>query len=345
VNRAAHAEREAAGTAVDPCASPRVSPPALLTARAVVRRFGRRTVLHDVDLTLSPGCVVALIGPNGAGKSTLLSVLAGHLRPSSGEVAWHAPDRHGRFRGWLGMSPQGAALPRYETPRRFLAHLARLQRAEKPQESAAEILDAVGLGARGEVRMRALSEGERKLVAIGQAFLGAPRVVLLDEPTSALDPWGRQRLRALVRARRDAGGAVLLASHNLAEAEQLCDEALILVGGRIEAAGPLSTLLHAPAEVRFEIGAGGSVPADDIRAALAETKVDFDPDTRILTLQAIEAASPIEHAAAVALRLLSEAGAEVRRVVYGRSLERALTSLVTGQGRTSAAAGAEIVRA
>jgi ABC-2 type transport system ATP-binding protein len=323
----------------------------LLSARAIGRRFGGRQVLDDVDVTLRPGCVVGLVGPNGAGKSTLLAILAGLLRPTGGLVTWHAEGAHGRFRGWLGMLPQGAPLPRSETPLRLLTHLARLQREADPLASAAEVLDAVGLGdRRASTRMRALSEGERKLVAIGQAFLGAPRVVLLDEPTSALDPWGRQRLRALIRTRRDAGGAVLLASHNLVETEQLCDEALVMVDGRLEAAGALSTLLHTPHEARIELGPSDRVPVDAIRAALVGAGADFDVEARVLTLRATEPKSPglpdwqAEQACGVALRLLADAHVEVRRVVYGRSLERALTALVTAK-RSPATGGTEILRA
>jgi len=316
---------------------------ALLVARAVGRRFGRRTALADVDVTLVPGRVVGLFGPNGAGKSTLLSLLAGHLRPSSGEVCWFGEGARGRFRGWMGMLPQAAPLPRHETPRRILVHLARVQRAVAPDAAAAEVLDAIGLAARADLRMRVLSEGERKLVAIGQAFLGAPQVVLLDEPTSALDPWGRQRLRALVRARRDAGAAVLLASHNLAEAEQLCDEAIVLVAGRVQTVGALSTLLHAPDEIRFEIGVSGAIPVAQLRAALAGVIVEFDAETRVLSLQGIGSAAPVERVVGTAFGLLAAAGAEVRRVVCGRSLERALTALVTlDEGR--AAEQAEVVR-
>jgi ABC-2 type transport system ATP-binding protein len=322
-----------------------ISAPALLTARAISRHFGRRSVLSSVDVALLPGRVVGLIGPNGAGKSTLLSILAGHLRPSDGQVAWHVAGANGRLRGWLGMLPQGAPPPRQETPRGFFSHLAKLQHVADPTACAAEMLEAIGLGHRAKIRIRSLSEGERKLVAIGQAFLGAPRVVLLDEPTSALDPWGRQRLRALIRARRDAGAAVLLASHNLGEAEQVCDEAVVLVDGRVESTGALSTLLRAPREMRLEMGIGGTVPVEAIRAALAGgASVEFDADTRVLTLQATAPLAQAEQVAGATFRLLAEAGVEVRRVVYGRSLERALTSLVT-RGRATADADLGIVRA
>ena len=308
---------------------------ALVVARALTRRFGKQIALAGVDVTLQPGQVVGLIGPNGAGKSTLLSVLAGHMRPSSGEVSWPGAGTHGHFRGWLGMLPQGAALPPQETPRRLLVHLARMQHEPDPEACAEKVLDALALAARADLRLRALSEGERKLVAIGQAFLGAPQVVLLDEPTSALDPWGRQRLRALVRARRDEGGAVLLASHNLAEAEQLCDAVMVMVGGRIQALGTLSELLESRDEVRFEVGGAGRLPLEAMRSALPGTAVELDSEARIVTLQGLTRQTTSEQMVATAFRLLAQAGVEVRRVVCGRSLERALTALVTAESRGS----------
>jgi ABC-type multidrug transport system ATPase subunit len=226
------------------------------------------------------------------------------------------------------MLPQAAPLPAQETPRRFLTHLARMQHAADPESCVTEVLTMIGLENRSEIRMRALSEGERKLVAIGQAFLGAPQVVLLDEPTSALDPWGRQRLRTLVRARRDAGGAVVLASHNLGEAEQLCDEAMVLADGRVQTVAALSSLLHAPDEVRFEIGHCGTLPIDQIRTAVEGITAEFDAQIRVVTVRGIASPAQMERVVGTSLRLLSEAGADVRRVVCGRSLEWALTAMV-----------------
>jgi ABC-2 type transport system ATP-binding protein len=322
--------------------TPPVPPPApvaeeaLLAARGLTRRFGKRVAVSGVDLTLLPGRVVGLLGPNGAGKSTLLSLLAGHLRPTSGRVTGEGLAEQAGLRGRIGMLPQGAPLPADETPRRLLAQLARLQHAAAPDDAVAEVLRATGLERAADTRLRALSGGESKLVAIGQAFLGAPRVVLLDEPTSALDPWGLQRLRALIRARRDAGAAVLLASHNLGEAEQLCDEVIVLRDGRVRLVAKLSTLLGASDEVRFEIGLSGRLPVDQIRATLPGVTADFDPEARVLVLGGIGRAQPADRVVATVYRLLGEAGAEVRRVISGRSLEAALTAAVTADAEREA---------
>jgi ABC-2 type transport system ATP-binding protein len=304
---------------------------ALLAGRGLSRRFGKRMALIDVSLTLRPGRVIGLLGANGAGKSTLLSLLAGHLRPTAGRVIWGGGARANGARGRLGMLPQGAPLPGAETPRRILTQLACLQRAPDPAGAAAEILAAVGLEPRADERLRTLSEGERKLVAIGQAFLGRPEVILLDEPTAALDPWGRRHLRALVRARRDTGAVVMLSSHNLPEAEQLCDDAIVLRRGRIQSAGALSDLLGVSDEVRFEIGRAGRLPIESIRRVLPNVAVHFEPETRTLTLVGLRLSEQMDQVVATTSRLLTEVGAEVRRVVYGRSLEGALTALTTSE--------------
>ena len=304
-----------------------VSADAVLTARGLSRSFGKRLAVADVDLTLSPGRVVGLLGPNGAGKSTLLALLAGHTRPSAGRVIWSDASGAYPVRGRLGMLPQGAPLPPDETPRRFLILLARLQHAADPDAAVAEVLAAVGLSGKADLRMRTLSAGESKLVAIGQAFLGSPQVILLDEPTSALDTRGRQRLRALVRGHRERGAAVVLASHNLSEAEQLCDDVIVLRAGRIALTGRMSELLGALDQARLEIGLAGRLPLDELRAALSTVTVEREAETGALTLLGFRSAAELDRGVTIALQLLNAAGAEVRRVVRGRSLEGALTAL------------------
>ena len=305
---------------------------ARLVARGLSRRFGKRLAVSAVDLTLLPGRVVGLFGANGAGKSTLLALLAGHLQPSAGTVEWPGA-RQGGLRGRLGMLPQGAPLPVDETPRRILMHLARLQLVAQPAAAVDDVLDAVGLKRVAETRLRNLSGGERKLIGIAQAFLGQPEVVLLDEPTSALDPWGRQRLRSLVRGRREAGAAIVIASHNLAEAEQLCDEAVVLDAGRVAAAGPLAALLGPPGEVRFELGQTGRLPLEAIKAALPGVRTAVEGEQRSLVLSAIEPAARVESVVQTTYRLLGEAGVDVRRVITGRTLEAALTGPASADGQ------------
>jgi ABC-2 type transport system ATP-binding protein len=210
-----------------------------VVAERLERRYGRRTVVRDLNLRLVPGSVMGLVGPNGAGKTTLLSMLAGFIRPSSGTIAWSEP----RSCGDVGVLPQSAGLHPDETPERFLTFAARLQGLPAPAEAARAMLSDLGLSGQVRRRARTLSPGEQRLVAIGQAFLGDPKVILLDEPTEALDPWGRVRLRRMVRAHQQRGAAILIASHNLVEVERMCDVVAVMADGRLITCGPLATLV------------------------------------------------------------------------------------------------------
>ena len=205
-------------------------PDALLSARQVARRFGRRVVLEPLDLELARGEVVALGGPNGAGKSTLLAILAGALAPSGGEVVTAEPRRV----GWM---PQQPALYRRLTPRENLELFARLAGLDDPEAAVARALEAVDLEDE-ERRTADLSVGNVQRLNLAIGLLGAPDVLLLDEPTASLDVAHRQRLWRLVDELRAAGGAVLFATHNLEEARRSADRLLVLQDGRATYAGP-----------------------------------------------------------------------------------------------------------
>jgi ABC-2 type transport system ATP-binding protein len=200
-------------------------PEALLSARRVARRFGRRVVLEPIDLELAGGEVVALGGPNGAGKSTLLAILAGALAPSAGEVEVPGAARV----GWM---PQEPALYRRLTPRENLALFARLAALDDPAAAVDRVLAAVGLGAE-ERRAADLSVGNVQRLNLAIGLLGEPDVLLLDEPTASLDVAHRQSLWRLVDGLRERGGAVLFATHNLEEARRAADRLLVLQDGAV----------------------------------------------------------------------------------------------------------------
>jgi ABC-2 type transport system ATP-binding protein len=200
-------------------------PEALLSARRVARRFGRRVVLEPLDLDLGEGEVVALGGPNGAGKSTLLAILAGALRPTAGEVETREPARV----GWM---PQAPALYRRLTPRENLELFARLAGLDGPAAAVERALAAVGLEAE-ERRAAELSVGNVQRLNLAIGLLGEPDVLLLDEPTASLDVAHRQGLWRLVDALRARGGAVLFATHNLEEARRAADRLLVLQEGAV----------------------------------------------------------------------------------------------------------------
>jgi ABC-type multidrug transport system ATPase subunit len=204
--------------------------PALLRARGLARRFGRRVALAPVDFELAPGEAVALVGPNGAGKSTLLALLAGALEPSAGRI-----ERASGIRiGWV---PQRAAHYGRLTPRENLELFGRLEAVAEPEAAAGRLLARFGLPDDGRLSDE-LSVGNRQRLDLALALLDGPDVLLLDEPTASLDPGQRALLWAEAEDLREAGGAFAFATQNLDEVERLARRVLALRGGEVVFSGP-----------------------------------------------------------------------------------------------------------
>ena len=169
--------------------------------KALEKRFGSAKALSDLTLELDSGPPIALIGPNGAGKTTLFSVLCGFLKPSSGsvEVLGLKPGSR-ELVGKLTSMPQDAQMDPHFTVGRQLKHYARLQGLSKHDAGvdASRVLELVQLQNAESMKPEALSHGMRKRVALAQALLGTPELVLLDEPTAGIDPPNVKIIRDLV---------------------------------------------------------------------------------------------------------------------------------------------------
>ena len=214
----------------------------LVEARAVGRRFGGRTALHDVSLAAAPGEVVALAGPNGAGKSTLLALLAGALRPSSGTVS---------SAGRIGYVPQQPALWRRLTVRENLRLVARLA----GHDGVEGVLAANALVEIADRRVAELSIGQAQRANVAAGLIGDPDVLLLDEPTAALDPRQRRLVWELVAAVPARGGAVVFTTQNVEEVPLHADRLVALAGGVLVFEGSEADLrarVASPAGERFE---------------------------------------------------------------------------------------------
>jgi ABC-2 type transport system ATP-binding protein len=196
----------------------------------LARSFGGHPAVDGVSFDVQPGEVVGLLGPNGAGKTTTIRMALGLLRPHAGRVEISRP---------LGYLPE--LLQPYDglTVRSYLRFCCRTRRIAASAVDAA-LHDAVVDDLAGRPIGR-LSKGQRQRVALAQAVLGTPQALLLDEPTASLDPKQVVDVRAIVRRRADAGAAVLVSTHLLAEAAAVCDRVVVLSAGRvvaIEAPGP-----------------------------------------------------------------------------------------------------------
>jgi len=208
-----------------------------LVLDGVVKRYGSRTVLAGVSLTVAPGELVALLGPNGAGKTTAVEILEGYRRADGGMVRVLGIDPAiggPALKARVGLMLQGGGLDPRSTPRDALRLYARFHDGGCDPEA---LLETVGLGGVTRTRARRLSGGERQRLALALALVGEPEVLILDEPTAGMDPEARRTTRALIAGLRDEGRAILLTTHDLGDVEQLADRVAILHGGRIVADG------------------------------------------------------------------------------------------------------------
>jgi ABC-2 type transport system ATP-binding protein len=239
-----------------PAAPPSAPAPADLPDSAVETRDlvkvyrgdkGRtKTALHGVTLSVRRGEMFGLLGPNGAGKSTLINIMAGLVNKTSGEVRiWGIDlDRDPRgIRAAIGVVPQELNLDAFFTPRELLDVQAGLYGVPRHERRTDEILAAVGLADKAEAYARTLSGGMRRRLLVAKALVHSPPVLVLDEPTAGVDVELRQHLWAYVRNLNARGTTVLLTTHYLEEAEELCDRIAIINHGRLIALDSKAGLL------------------------------------------------------------------------------------------------------
>ena len=239
---------------------------AALAFDGVSKRFGRLSALSEVSWAMAAGDKTCLLGPNGAGKSTSIRLLEGALKPSAGEV-WllganpGTPGYEGARRR-TGIVPQGPGMYEELSVGDYLELTRRLYGAGKDQGVA----EVFGLGPYMKQRLARLSGGFQRRVVVAAALSADPEVLLLDEPTVGLDPLARHEVKEFLKSRME-GRTTLLCTHNLAEAQELCEKVVILEGGKVVVQARIRDLVAGESSV-VEMAARGGV--DSLRAALSE---------------------------------------------------------------------------
>ncbi|GLW20920.1 MULTISPECIES: ABC transporter ATP-binding protein [Microbispora] len=239
----------------------------LIVARGLVKRFGDFTAVDGIDLEVAPGEAFGFLGPNGAGKSSTMRMIGCVSVPTAGELRILGMDavRDGpRIRARLGVCPQLDNLDPDLTVRENLVTYARyfgLSRAES-RRRADELLEFVQLSDRANGKVEPLSGGMKRRLTIARAMVNEPDLVLLDEPTTGLDPQARHLLWERLFRLKQRGATLVLTTHYMDEAEQLCDRLVVMDGGRIVAEGSPRSLIetYSTAEVvelRFPDGLEG----------------------------------------------------------------------------------------
>ena len=205
----------------------------------VVFAVGGRRVIDGVTLVLEAGMRTVIVGPNGAGKSVLLRLCHGLLQPTSGTVAWNAPELPGEPRRQAMVFQRPVLLRRSALANvAYALALARVPAAQR-EARAREALRKVGLDGLAQNPARVLSGGEQQRVALARAWALNPEVLFLDEPTANLDPGATHEIERVVGAMHAAGTKIVMVTHNLGQARRLADEILFLHQGRLlERAAP-----------------------------------------------------------------------------------------------------------
>jgi ABC-2 type transport system ATP-binding protein len=245
-----------------------------ISANALTKRYGRKAAVDAVSFDVSAGEIVGFLGPNGAGKTTTLRMLAGLIRPSSGEGRVLGSRVPGPSLREVGTMIEEPSFYPYMTGRDNLRHAALLHGDVAPARID-ELLAFVKMEDAALKRVKAYSQGMRQRLALARALLWRPRVLLLDEPTNGLDPVGIAEIRENLRAVAKGGVTILVSSHILAEIEKLVDRILAIERGRLVFDGPLARLLaHLDATtVRYAIRA-----ADGVRLLDALRGMGLDPE-------------------------------------------------------------------
>jgi ABC-2 type transport system ATP-binding protein len=205
--------------------------------RGLIKRYGAKTAVDGLDLTVARGSLTAVLGPNGAGKTTTIETCEGYRRPDAGTVRVLGLDplsQASELRPRVGVMLQSGGVYPGARAMEMLRHTAGLHADPLDVDELAERL---GLGSCGRTVYRRLSGGQQQRLALAMAVVGRPELVFLDEPTAGLDPQARRATWDLVRDLRRDGVSIVLTTHHMDEAEQLADDVAIVDGGKVIAQG------------------------------------------------------------------------------------------------------------
>jgi len=206
-----------------------------------------KEALKGIDLEVPRGSIFGLLGPNGAGKSTMINILAGLVTKTAGEAHVYGidTDKHPRrARRAIGVVPQELNLDAFFSPREALEFQAGLFGVPKSERRTDEILEAVGLADKADAYARSLSGGMRRRLLVAKALVHQPPVVILDEPTAGVDVELRRSLWRHMRELNDSGVSVILTTHYLEEAEEMCDQIAIIDHGEVVACDDKKALIR-----------------------------------------------------------------------------------------------------
>jgi ABC-2 type transport system ATP-binding protein len=241
----------------------------MLELRALRKTFdpgllkGKVEVLKGLSLEVERGEIFGFLGPNGAGKTTTIKAITGLIRPDEGQITvCGLPHDSLEARRRIGFMPESPYFYNHLTGREFLRFCGDLLGLDqgRGERRIGEVLGQVAMADRADRPMRAFSKGMLQRMALAQALLGSPDLLILDEPMSGLDPTGRRDVRDIIRAERERGATVFFSSHIIPDVEALCDRVAIMVDGTVRATGTVRDLVAREVEA-YELTFVGVDPA------------------------------------------------------------------------------------
>jgi ABC-2 type transport system ATP-binding protein len=268
-----------------------------VSIRHLRKAFGPVQALAGIDLEVGQGEFFGLLGPNGAGKTTLISILAGLTRADTGSAAVMGHDvvtGYREARRSLGVVPQELVFDPFFTVRETLRFQAGYFGLRNSDDWIDEILANLDLVSKADANMRSLSGGMKRRVLVGQALVHKPQVIVLDEPTAGVDVGLRQSLWAFVRKLNQQGHTIILTTHYLEEAEELCGRIAMLNHGRMVALEDKQTLLHGYRGITVRITAPAAPAAFAAKLTRREGDVHFFNLDSFAELEALLAAYRLE---------------------------------------------------
>ncbi len=277
-----------------------------IEAEGLVKRFGDRTVLDGVDLSVPKGSVLGLLGHNGAGKTTLVRVLTTLLRADGGRAfvaGYDVASQAGAVRSSIALAGQYAAIDDLLTGRQNLELVARLRHLSRPDARvrAAELLAELGLDDAADRRLTTYSGGMRRRLDLAACLVTRPSVLFLDEPTTGLDPASRLDLWAAVRGLVDEGVTVLLTTQYLEEADELADSIVVLAEGAVVAEGTSAELKARLGRERVVVDLGAGADWDravSVLGPLSTSPLELDERRLSITLGASDPLAALSRIAA-----------------------------------------------
>lgn len=301
----------------------------IIKTESLSKDYGSKRALDSITLDIESGLPIGLVGPNGAGKTTFFSIVCGYIQASAGSIeVFGTRPADPALRGRISILPQDARLAKGVAVLQQLRTFAELQgfSYKSSRTEAQRVLELVELADVGKQPPEFLSHGMYKRVAIAQAFIGEPELVILDEPTSGLDPNTAESIRALIHTQKTER-TFIISSHNLDDIENLCQRILIMKQGKITHYEEVAQLINRTniLSIRLEQAAPGNIKEMlTIIDSINHIEISDSGDHRITIHFSEENAAGIEISV---LQCLTQAGIQYREFSRGESLSQKVSDI------------------